>query len=355
MLKQILSVTAVSFAVAISVLAAPVENAATNMPQYGTQSVLQLALVNTADTTSSSGSASKQFFDGSVYVTLQKADAVEVLPQKTIIRGLTSAHYDAVSPNGKLLVVGSFTTGNVFIVNTQNNEKMAAINIGGKSVQGVAVTPDNRMALAVDPNAGLVAVIDLKNMKLIQKIKVGRIPHNIAFSADGNRAYVTLQGGTGVAVINMKRLSKTGEIPVPGIFGPHNLDFSGNGKLMWVRDIVGNVAVVDVASRKELAVIPVGHGHAGIDVLPGGKYVVTGAIADDVVDVIDANTFKVVKRIVVGKGPHGVRASRDGRWIYVDDTVANDIEVIDAQTLQVVAKISTTGDVPFWVAVPWHV
>ena len=101
--------------------------------------------------------------------------------------------------------------------------------------------------------------------------------------------------------------------------------------------------------------IPVGHGHAGIDVLPGGKYVVTGAIADDVVDVIDAKTLKVVKQIVVGKGPHGVRASQDGRWIYADDTGANDVEVIDAQTLKVVAKIPTAGGVPFWVAVSWHV
>ncbi len=355
MLKKILSVTAISFAVATSALAAPADDMTAIMPQYGAQPVLRLALANTADTTSSNSPATKQFFDGPVYVTLQKADAVEVLPQKTIISGLTSAHYDAVSPNGKLLVVGSFTTGDVFIVNTQNNEKIATINIGGKSVQGVAVTPDNRMALAVDPNAGLVAVIDLQNMKLIKKIQVGQIPHNIAFSANGNLAYVTLQGGTGVAVINMKKLSKTDEIPVPGIFGPHNLDFSDNGKLMWVRDIVGNVAAVDVASRKELAVIPVGHGHAGINVLPGGKYVVTGAIADDVVDVIDAKTFKVVKRVVVGKGPHGVRASRDGRWIYVDDTGANNVEVIDAQTLKVVAKIPTAGGVPFWVAVPWHV
>lgn len=295
------------------------------------------------------------YFPKPVYVTLQKANAVEVLPQGTLIPGLTSAHYDAVSPNGKLLIVGSFTTGNVFIVDTQTDKIIATIDTGGKTVQGVVVTPDNRLAMAVDPNNGLVAVIDLKQMKLIKKIPVGAIPHNIAFSPDAKLAYVTLQGGTGVAVIDMHTQSKINEIPVPGILGPHNLDFSDNGKIMWVRDIVGHVAVVDVASHKELAVITVGHGHAGVNVLPDGRYVATGAIADGVVDIIDAKTFKLVKSIVVGKGPHGVRASPDGLWIYTDNTGTNSVSVIDAKTLKVVATIPTQGGVPFWIAMPWHV
>ncbi len=293
-------------------------------------------------------------FPKPVYVALQKANAVEVLPQGRLIRGLTSAHYDAVSPNGKLLVVGSFTTGDVFVVDTRTDKLLGTVDTGGKTVQGVVVTPDNRLAMAVDPNDGVVVVIDLAQMKVIKKIPVGPIPHNVAFAPDGKRAYVTLQGGTGVAVIDMKTLSKIGEIPVPGIFGPHNLDFSDGGKLMWVRDIVGHVAVVDVASHKELAVITVGHGHAGIDVLPNGKYVATGAIADDVVDIIDAKTFKLVKSIVVGKGPHGVRASPHGHWIYADNTGSGTVSVIDAKTLKVVATIPTKGAFPFWIAVPWH-
>ena len=293
-------------------------------------------------------------FPKPVYVALQKANAVEVLPEGRLIPGLTSAHYVAVSPDGKLLVVGSFTTGDVFVVDTRTDKTLATIDTGGKTVQGVVVTPDNRYAMAVDPNNGLVDVIDLEQMKLIRKIPVGTVPHNVAFAPDGKLAYVTLQGGTGVAVVDMKTFAKIGEIPVPGIFGPHNLDFSDHGKIMWVRDIVGHVAVVDVASQKELAVVGVGHGHAGIDVLPGGKYVATGAIADDVVDIIDAKTFTLVKSIVVGKGPHGVRSSPDGRWIYTDNTGSGTVSVIDTKTLAVVATIPTKGAFPFWIAVPWH-
>lgn len=292
-------------------------------------------------------------FPGSIYVTVQGANAVEALPDKRVYSGLTTAHYDAVSRDGKILIAGSYTTGDVYIVNTETGDKLATINIG-TSVQGVNITPDGHWAVAVDPNGGRVAVIDVKTLKLAKFIKVGEIPHNVAFTADSKTAYVTLQGGTGVAVIDLGKLEKVDEIPIPGVIGPHNLDFSDHGKILWVRDIVGHVAVVDVETKKELAVIPVGHGHAGIDVIPGGRYVFTGAIADDVVDVIDPKTFKVVKRIQVGKGPHGVRASTDGRYVYADVTQANDVVVIDTKTLKVVKTLPTVGGNPFWVAVPGH-
>src|SRR5699024_7146575 len=122
-------------------------------------------------------------------------------------------------------------------------------------------------------------------------------------------------------------------------------DLADHGQVMWVRDVVGHVAAVDIKTRKELAVIKVGNGHAGIDVIPGGRYVFTGAIADHVVDVIDPNTYKVVKRIDVGQGPHGVRASRDGRWVYVAVTGTNKVAVIDTDSLKVVRQIPTHGEV----------
>ncbi len=292
-------------------------------------------------------------FPGPVYVPLQAANAVEVFPQKRMFHNLTSAHYAGVSPDGKMLITGSFTTGNVFLVDTKSGQILATFKIG-KTVQGVVFTPDGRRAMAVEPNKGTVTVIDVKKRKVIKTVPVGNIPHNIGFSPDGHLAYVTLQGGTGVAVVDMKTLRKLREVPVPGLTGPHNLDFSADGSVMWVRDIVGHVAAIDLKTGKELALIPVGRGHAGIDVAPGGKYVLTGAIADDIVDVIDPKTFKVIKSIVVGKGPHGVRSSRDGRWAYTDVTGSNELVVIDMKTLKIARKIPTAGGNPFWVAISGH-
>lgn len=293
--------------------------------------------------------ASQNEFPGPVYVAVQGANEVEVLPKGTIWHDVTAAHYDDVSHDGRLVAVTSAQPGQVYIIEAATGKKLAVLPTG-KATQGVKITPDGRMALVVDPGAGTVTAVDLKALKIVKTIPVGKTPHNVIYTADSGTAYVTLQGQGAVAIVDMPTLSKVGEIATPGLDTPHNLDLSANGQQLWVRDFVGHVGVVDLRTRKLLHVIKVGNGHGGIDVIPGGRYVFTGAIADEYVDVIDPHTYKVVKRIKVGASPHGVRASRDGRWVYADVYGDNAIAVIDTHTLKVVRRIKT-GTGPFWAAV----
>ncbi|WP_417276762.1 YncE family protein [Castellaniella sp.] len=293
---------------------------------------------------------SAELFPQPVYTTLTKANAVEEMATSKNTEGLPTAHYDAISADGKLLMVSSRDQPEAYLLDAKTGKKLATYEIG-KVPQGVAISPDEHWGMAVAAGEDTVSIIDLKTKKLVKTIKVGKTPHNIRFTHDSRIAYVTLQGGTGVAVVDMTSLKKIDEIPVPGIKGPHNLDLSPDEKTLWVRDFVGKVAAVDIASRKVEAVIPVGLGHGGIDVTPGGKYVVTGAIADHLVDVIDPKTMKVIKRIDVGQGPHGVRASADGHWIYASVTGTNRIAVIDANTLDVAKQVPTQGEIPFWISV----
>lgn len=106
-----------------------------------------------------------------------------------------------------------------------------------------------------------------------------------------------------------------------------------------------------VATGKQLAEVPVGPSHAGIDVLSNGEYAFTGAIGGRDVDVIDTKTFRIIKRIDVGQGSHGVRSSRNGRRIYAAVTGTNKVAVIDTHTLRVVKQIPLGGKFPFWIAV----
>lgn len=308
------------------------------------------ALVVAMAVTHVSAAESTPLFPAPVYVTLQGSSAVENMPGQHSWIGVPSAHYDAIGPHGDLMLVSSKDQPKAFLLDAHDGRRLASFDIG-PAPQGVTISPDGRWGLAVSAGNGTITLIDMHARMQVATIPVGQTPHNARFSADGKLAYVTLQGGTGVAVVDMRTRKKVREIPVPGIRGPHNLDLSADGKTMWVRDLVGHVAAVDLASGRELAVIPVGLGHAGIDVIPGGRYVFTGAIADHVVDVIDPATFKVVKRIDVGQGPHGVRASRDGRWVYAAVTGTDKLAVIDVRTLKVVKQVPVQGELPFWLAI----
>ncbi|HET9122788.1 MAG TPA: cytochrome D1 domain-containing protein [Acidiferrobacteraceae bacterium] len=291
-----------------------------------------------------------KYFPGRLYVTVQGSNAVEVFPQQTVLHGLRAAHYDDISPNGRLLLVTSANPGQVYVVNAHTGRQLAKIPLG-KATQGVKITPDSRTALVVEPGAGAVAVIDLTKLKLVKTIHVGAVPHNVRFTHDGTTGYVTLQKSGGVAVIDMQTLKRTGMIALPGLQGPHNLDLADHDRRLWVRDLNDHAAVVDLRTGKVLKYIEVGKGHGGLDVIPGGRYVFVGAIADTVVDAIDTHTLKVVRRIVVGAGPHGVRASRDGRWVYAEVTGTNRLAVISTHSLKVVRQIPVKGRFPFWGAV----
>lgn len=313
-----------------------------------TRCALALALV--LDVAGANAAEPQNLFPAPVYATLQTGNAVESMPAGKTWDGMTGAHYDAISPDGKHMLISSKDLPEAYLLDAHSGRKLATFEIG-PTPQGVAIGPKGHWGLAVSAGNGTVAAIDLETQKLVKSIAVGKVPHNARFTADGKLAYVTLQGGTGVAVVDMRTLTKIDEIAVPGIKGPHNLDLSADEATLWVRDLVGKVAAVDIKSRKVLAVTPVGLSHGGIDVIPGGRYVFTGAIADHVVDVIDPATFKVIKRIEVGQGPHGVRASRNGRWVYVGVTATDKVAVIDTDTLEVVKQVSTHGKLPFWLAV----
>jgi YVTN family beta-propeller protein len=295
----------------------------------------------------------KDLFPAPVYVTLQGSNQVEILPGGKTCDGLPGAHYVAVSPDGSRMLVSSANKPEAYLVDAHDCRKLATFDVGPVT-QGVQISPNGHWGLVVSAGNGTVTIIDMHTAKAAKTLDVGKTPHNARFTANSKLAYVTLQGAGAVAVVDMQTLKEAGEFPVPGLPHPHNLDLSANGEILWIRGLVAKVAAVDLATHKVLAVIPVGLGHAGIDVIPGGRYVFTGAIADHVVDVIDPQTFKVIKRIDVGQGPHGVRASRNGRWVYVGVTGTNKVAVIDAEKLDIVKQIPVGGTIPFWIAVAGH-
>ncbi len=288
-------------------------------------------------------------FPASAYVTLQQSNAVEELPSGRVCTGLPGAHYVAVTPNGKQLLVSSATQPDAYLVDAQTCQKLATFDVG-PAAQGVTISPNGHWGLAVSQGNSTVTIIDMESRKVVKTLHFDAYPHNSVFTADGKRAYVTLQGGADVAVIDMRTLTKVRQLATIEL--PHNLDFSPGDKTLWIRDFVGHVTAMEPATGKQLTPeIPVGPVHAGIDVLSNGRYVFTGATGGHDVDVIDPNTFKVIKRIDVGQGPHGVRSSPDSRWVYAAVTGTNNVAVIDTRTLNVVKQIPLHGKFPFWIAV----
>lgn len=292
--------------------------------------------------------ASAREFPEPVYVSMKKSGTVEVFPSRKSWQGGPNMLYDAVTPDGKRLLVTSPSSGKVHVFDTRSGRQLAVLAVG-KAPKGVKISPDGKWAYVSNQGSASLSVVDLDKLQVVGSIAVKEGPHNARFTRDGRLAYVTLQGGAGLGVVDTAKRRLVRVIPLPGITGPHNLDLSADEKTAFVRDFVQHVAVVDLESGQVRRVITVGKGHGGIDVTPDGRYAATAAIADDFVTLIDTRSL-AVRRIPVGKGSHGIRASRDSRWLYVTLTAEDAVAVIDLETGKVVKKIPTAR-FPFWVAV----
>jgi len=297
---------------------------------------------------SSSSTATSKEFPETTWITMKKSASVESFPNQKVWKGGPNMLYDAVTPDGKLVLATSPSDNMVYVFDAKTGKKLAVVAVG-QAPKGVKVSPDGTVAYIANQKSANISVLDIKTLKILATIAVKTGPHNCRFTKDGTLAYVTLQGGAGLGVIDTKSKKMIRVIPIPGIKGPHNLDLSLDEKTAYVRDIVKHVAIVNLATGITEKIINVGNGHAGIDVSPDGRFVVTGAIGDTYVSVIDTHSLKV-RNIEVGNAPHGVRASKDSRWIYVTVTKDNVVAVINASTMKVEKNIAVEK-FPFWVAV----
>ncbi|SEF26736.1 plastocyanin/azurin family copper-binding protein [Variovorax sp. NFACC27] len=86
------------------------------------------------------------------------------------------------------------------------------------------------------------------------------------------------------------------------------------------------VSVIDTASERVVATLPVAAGPDGIVLTPDGRTVFVSGSSAAAVSEIDAASDRVTRSVDVGKGPQGLAMTADGKWLLVavngDDRVA---------------------------------
>ena len=125
--------------------------------------------------------------------------------------------------------------------------------------------------------------------------------------------------------------------------GPEGIDLSPNGREVWSahsRD--GGVSVIDVATKRVTATIPLGTKRSNrIKLTPDGKFALVSDLdAGDLV-VVDAPARKEIKRIALGRSPEGILIPPDGGRAFVAVNGNNHIAVVDLKTWTVTKKLQT--------------
>ncbi|HOW71911.1 MAG TPA: bifunctional YncE family protein/alkaline phosphatase family protein [Phycisphaerae bacterium] len=246
-------------------------------------------------------------------------------------KGLTgSFHGLAVKPDGSLLYV---TTSQKVIlemlvatdgtVSVARHFDIAAPDKGSSTPCGLALSPDEQLAIVCLSRNNTVGVLQLSSGKLVRQIPVGVAPYDVVLTRDGSEAWVSNWGGR-----------RAGE-------GDRTAMSSGTPALADERGVAcsGTVSLVDLKRGKEVAEVETGL-HPCDLVLDATKDLLYVANANsDTVTVVDTRARKAVRTIAVrpddslpfGSAPNALALGDNGGTLYVANGCNNAVAVIDTQ------------------------
>ena len=105
-----------------------------------------------------------------------------------------------------------------------------------------------------------------------------------------------------------------------------------------------DVSVIDLATQKLVATVPVGRSPAGVVASSRAGRVFVSNPDSKTISVIDMRTQKVVATLAAGQGPVGIDAAPDGSRLYAADWFANRLLVFDTREA---AAAAAGHDTPF--------
>lgn len=179
-------------------------------------------------------------------------------------------------------------------------------------------------------------------------IPVGYMPEAIAASPDGSQVWVVDSGPQtstsrlwGITVIATSTDSVVGQLNPSG--DPTDIAFSPNGQDAYVTAADG-LRIYKVASRKQIGFIAGLGSPKSVAVAPNGSAVYVTETDSAALATINAATDQVVKTTAVGQDPWQAVVSADGSTVYVANPDSDSISVVDATTGHVKNSFFVSGN-----------
>ncbi len=216
-----------------------------------------------------------------VYVTIINGkggvDVIDTASQKdvkTIPTG-TFTHNAYVTPDGKYVLAGSHMDKNIKVIDAQTDEVVWTIpmDLGVRPIV-VSTNPDGSSKWIVMQltNFNGFSVMDFDTRKELKRIKLpditpgkklvpggGEVSHGLAITADQKTLVVSSRVNSAVYFYSLPDLALLGSTDLSGK-GAAWMSLSLDSKTAYISNSMSNtVSAIDIASMKEVALIPVGY------------------------------------------------------------------------------------------------
>ncbi|HKP12175.1 MAG TPA: hypothetical protein VJZ91_08705, partial [Blastocatellia bacterium] len=211
----------------------------------------------------------------------------------------------------------------------------------------VIASPDGRFAyVPIYGNSGVgkpgtdgsnLVVVDIAARKVIGNLDFGQgvRPHCPLFGPRDGMLYVTTEIRNSITVIDPRTLKVVGTIPT-GQPESHMLAITRDGRRGYTANVgPGTVSVLDLTTRKTVAVIPVAPVVQRIALSVDDRLAFTADQTRPQLAVIDTATNKLKTWVALPATGYGAAPTPDGRWLLIALPGANKVAAIDLGTMRV--------------------
>jgi len=214
--------------------------------------------------------------DGSeVWVTVRGENYVSVLDAKTYAEKLritvpNGPGMQIFSPDGKYGYVCSSFTPETVVISTATHEIVGRVPQASPFCPNIAASPDGKQVWFTLKDVGRTMVFDARPpFAVLKTIDTGPITNhvNIVRNAHGSFAYITVGGLNQVKVFRTDDFTQVATIPVGKL--PHGIWPSGDGNRVYVGlENDDRLVAIDALTNRVIATVPIGQAPQAIAYVP---------------------------------------------------------------------------------------
>lgn len=289
----------------------------------------------------------------SKYFNLLLAGAVKI----SILAGLAASPALALDNTDNYLFVPNRVSGDVAVIDSLTDKVIAKVKVGHVPHQ-VAVSKQTGKIVVTNSEDNSISIIDLKSLQTLATLTLDSEPEHLQLSADGQvLAVANIAAGT-VSLISLSEMRETNRIS--GLIEPHNMTFGPGGSLLYIGNLGADfVSVIDVSEARVINEISVGDAKAvaskstgsdeyqgiiNVTGTPDGRIGFAAYGEGDRMAVIDLKSQKKIKDLITGDEPWRAFSTANGRYMIVPNNGDETVSVFSTESLQEVARLKGGAD-----------
>jgi YVTN family beta-propeller protein len=235
---------------------------------------------------------------------------------------------------------------NISIFNADSGEFIRHISFSGRAVE-IAFSPDGNTAYVSNFDTGKLIAIDTSTYKILDQVKSGTNPKIVTLSPSGDRIYVSNWSSNDVSVIDSSSLKVIGKARVGT--NPRGSATDKNGENLFVANFNGHtMSVVDTEKIERIKTLKMKRHPRHVTMTPDGKWILCSNMGRgaNAIAMIDPVEMEVKKWVKVGTGPKVIQVSPDSKVFFTADYFSHTVTIVDLAKGEVIGTIPKLGKAP---------